>query len=218
MRNLSRLSSEAELAEQFGISRTTVRRALDSLDTRGYLSRQQGLGTFVSTGAGEGFMGGLERLESFRSLAARAGLDATVELREVGLVEAPESIATVLGVEAGTQLTRIQNVEAVNGIRSIYINDYVPANLIKPDDIRSYDGPVLTLIATALDDPHAYTRSEVLAIDAPPDIAELLEVKEGKSLLHFRELHFGRSGKPIGVSRIYVLTDQLSFYIVRRAI
>lgn len=44
-----RIPSELELAEQYEVSRITVRRAVEELCSDGYLVKQQGRGTFVST-------------------------------------------------------------------------------------------------------------------------------------------------------------------------
>src|SRR5690625_925957 len=41
------LPSERKLTEIYDVSRTTVRLALDNLETRGYISRQHGKGSFV---------------------------------------------------------------------------------------------------------------------------------------------------------------------------
>ena len=43
-----RMSSEADLCVTYGISRTTVRYALDRLTAEGYITRLHGKGTFVS--------------------------------------------------------------------------------------------------------------------------------------------------------------------------
>ncbi|WP_129583501.1 GntR family transcriptional regulator [Alicyclobacillus tolerans] len=42
------LPSEAELSQQFQVSRTTIRQAIGDLVSMGYVTRQQGKGTFVS--------------------------------------------------------------------------------------------------------------------------------------------------------------------------
>ena len=44
-----RIPSEPELSERYGVSRITVRRAVEELCAEGYLVKQQGRGTFVST-------------------------------------------------------------------------------------------------------------------------------------------------------------------------
>jgi GntR family transcriptional regulator len=46
-----RLPTEAEIAEMFGVSRTTVRSAVGALVARGLVVRRQGMGSFVSQGA-----------------------------------------------------------------------------------------------------------------------------------------------------------------------
>jgi DNA-binding GntR family transcriptional regulator len=43
----TRLPSEAELSEQYGVARVTVRRALESLRERGKVVTVQGRGTYV---------------------------------------------------------------------------------------------------------------------------------------------------------------------------
>lgn len=48
-----RISSENELAAQFGVSRQTIRQALGALETDGLLSRARGSGTFVRAGLSE---------------------------------------------------------------------------------------------------------------------------------------------------------------------
>src|ERR1700728_1318235 len=50
----ARLPSEPSLAEEHGVSRVTVRRALDDLPGEGRAERKPGSGTFVSAGRGSG--------------------------------------------------------------------------------------------------------------------------------------------------------------------
>lgn len=47
-----RLPSERALAKQFGVSRMTLRRAMQSLEGRGLVETRSGSGTFVSHPAG----------------------------------------------------------------------------------------------------------------------------------------------------------------------
>lgn len=43
-----KLPTEVELCQQYGVSRITVRMAMDKLNSQGYLYRKQGRGTFVT--------------------------------------------------------------------------------------------------------------------------------------------------------------------------
>src|SRR5579859_4978728 len=85
-----RLPPEHEVAAMLGVSRGTLRSALERLENRGEIIRRQGSGTFVGRVVTPGALGErLERLEPYSSLAARRGLkltcrDMVVERRPVG--------------------------------------------------------------------------------------------------------------------------------------
>ena len=69
-----RLPPENELAETLGVSRGTLRLALERLETNGEIVRRQGSGTYVGRVAlSPAFSEGLEVLESYASLARRQG-------------------------------------------------------------------------------------------------------------------------------------------------
>ena len=69
-----RLPPEKELADALGVSRGTLRLALERLEANGEIIRRQGSGTFVGRVAlGAAFSEGLEVLESYASLARRQG-------------------------------------------------------------------------------------------------------------------------------------------------
>jgi DNA-binding LacI/PurR family transcriptional regulator len=72
---LSRIPSENELAEQFGVSRITVKNALGELVERGIVVRQQGKGTFVAE----------HRQEDWLAIAEEASA-ASVSRRTVGFL------------------------------------------------------------------------------------------------------------------------------------
>ena len=69
------LSSENQICEQFGVSRITVRRALQTLESEGLIYRRQGLGAFV---ADKRVPQGMVRLTSFVEDMEQAGLDCKI--------------------------------------------------------------------------------------------------------------------------------------------
>src|SRR3954469_19435710 len=74
-----RLPPEHDLAAMLGVSRGTVRTALQRLEAGGEIVRRQGSGTFVGeVSSPAAFDEGLERLESYSSLARRRGVALAV--------------------------------------------------------------------------------------------------------------------------------------------
>jgi GntR family transcriptional regulator len=140
----SQLPPEGELAEMRGISRSTLRESLGHLETHGLVTRQQGCGTFITAQQGPGFQRGFKRLEPFRSIADQAGKKHKVIHRHVDQVEANPEIQAELELNLGCQLLRVQVIEAIDGIRSIFMEDYLITARFDHKDILGYQGSMLT--------------------------------------------------------------------------
>jgi DNA-binding GntR family transcriptional regulator len=106
-----RLPSETQLAEMYGISRITVRRALAELEAEGYLSTQQGRGTFIN------FIKGEIRLMSFATMSDNptdASLRRTNRIISKTFIDADATLAKYLKVPIGTKLIRLYRVMLEN--------------------------------------------------------------------------------------------------------
>jgi GntR family transcriptional regulator len=81
-----RLPPELELAAMLGVSRGTLRTALDRLEDSGEITRRQGSGTYVGKAVRPtAFHEGLEVLRPYSKLAERRGVTLTV--RDLAVVE-----------------------------------------------------------------------------------------------------------------------------------
>src|ERR671914_35620 len=81
-----RLPPELELAGMLGVSRGTLRTALDRLEEAGEITRRQGSGTYVGqTVRPTAFHEGLEVLRPYSELAGRRGV--TLSVRDLELAE-----------------------------------------------------------------------------------------------------------------------------------
>ncbi len=214
----TQLPPEEELAGQFGISRSTLREALGHLETRGYIARRQGVGTFVTIPTGPGFFGGLQRLEPFRDLAQAAGVKHTRVSKNIETLEAPPELASVLSTEVGKQLVRVQTIEAIDDIRCMYFDDYFINRGGLDKKLSADQGSVLTYMFDECDPPLSHTRSEIFAIEATEDVARKLDIETGKPVFHMEETYFAANGEIIGVGFIYFVTDRFRFYVTRRAV
>lgn len=80
LRDGDRLPTERELAEQFGVSRTAVREAINALVQRGLVEAHPGRGTFVRYGTSEAVR---HSLGLMMRMGRAAGLANLVEIREI---------------------------------------------------------------------------------------------------------------------------------------
>jgi GntR family transcriptional regulator len=210
-----RLPPEIELANELGISRTTLRVAMGTLEREGLIVRRQGLGTFVTDRSPSSLRGGLQFLQTLQSLAEEAGLEAETSERELGVVAASAEWAEMLRVDVGIALNRVQYAIAVEGLRVASIDTLVPETTISMQELTAGSGSLLTLLLENPEIEVSYTHSQVYAVEANTNLAHRLQVVESKALLHLVETYFDRKGKPIALSYNHFVTDRFSFYIGR---
>jgi GntR family transcriptional regulator len=132
-----RLPSENELAERYGTTRPTVRRALALLKAEGLVNTEQGRGAFVRP---EPHVRLLLSGDSFRRhrRAGRSGFNAQVEeqgqtpeqrLLEVGRVVPPGEVALRLDVDEDAQVVVRRRLFLVNGEPVAFCDSYYPADV-----------------------------------------------------------------------------------------
>ncbi len=210
------LPGEETLARQLGVSRLTLREAMGYLETDGFIQRRRGVGTFVMEPSGARFGGGLERLETMRSLAEIAGLEAETVAREVMLVSATAELASHLEVPEGSELIRVQTIQAINDRRIACFDAFCSLSLVDYEVISHGTGSLLEyLIDEGAHVPYQ-THSRIYAVNADSRLSRILGVAEGTAVLHLRETYFLPNRKPIVIAYNHFITDSFNFYINRR--
>ena len=98
-----RLPPELELAAMLGVSRGTLRTALDRLEEAGEITRRQGSGTYVGQAVRPtAFHEGLEVLRPYSELARRRGVALAVRDLEVAELRLGSEVAEVFGLDRDT--------------------------------------------------------------------------------------------------------------------
>lgn len=101
------IPSENQLAEKFGVSRMTARRALDELEREGSVERVPGKGTFVARH--EHYTSGFFRVRPFRKWAEDVKATLTTRVLEAKIEQAPKAIAEKLRYDGPTIRLRLLN-------------------------------------------------------------------------------------------------------------
>jgi GntR family transcriptional regulator len=216
------LPPEHELATMLGISRGTLRSALRRLEQRGEIVRRQGSGTFVGRVARHtALVEGLERLESYSSLARRHGLtlrhrDLHLEYREVG----PE-LGEVFGLAADAVAPRISRVVTVNDRPNAIMIDVVHPDVPLPpiDEIdRSLtEGRMILDILVEHGMPIAFSSTSIRPVLIGPkeQAGRLLEVTETTAALELEETVHLTTGEAIQRSVDLFGPGGLDLHVIR---
>ena len=191
----SPLPGELELCRQFGVSRITVRRALERLEREGAIDRQRGRGTFVRVGGSQphvaaSLSGALENLIAM-------GLRTEVRVVTLDYLPAPPEVAAALGLAAGTTVQKAVRVRAHDGVPFSHLTTWVPEDLG-----RSYDADALrdTPLLVLLDRAGVTVRSAEQTITAKlatPEIARLLDLQPGEPLLSIERVVLDTEGRAV---------------------
>jgi GntR family transcriptional regulator len=107
-----RLPTESEIAEQYGVSKITVRQAFRELATLGYVRREQGRGTFVQRPHLEQ---GPRELTSFTEDMRRHGQTASSRVLDHGVVLAAPEIAARLHIKPQEPIFRLKRLRLADG-------------------------------------------------------------------------------------------------------
>lgn len=121
------LPSERELSEMYGLSRTTVRLALQELERQGYIYRRHGKGTFVSN-LRETAMN-LSGTYSFTEQMKSLGRVPHTEVLGFEKVEATKYLAQHMNVRLGTKLIEVERLRSADGVPLMLETTYLPLNL-----------------------------------------------------------------------------------------
>lgn len=121
-----KLPTERHLAEEFSISRVTVRRALDELTLDGRVYRVQGAGTFVA----DTTITKTQNLTSFSEEIRERGMTPGALPLRLETMDAPDYVADSLAIEVGTPVVHIERVRTANSVPISLERVYLPANLV----------------------------------------------------------------------------------------
>jgi GntR family transcriptional regulator len=143
-----RLPGEPQLANAHGMSRVTVRRALDGLARDGLIRRHAGSGTYVR---GETVAKPLTGdLTNMLAHLAAMGRETDVKLLSFGYAVPPPAVAVVLGLPEGEEAQHAVRIRMMSGAPFSHLTTHVPARigrLFSEQDLAAT--PMLTLLEQA---------------------------------------------------------------------
>ncbi len=176
------MPSEHELAGLFGVSRITIRRALDRLEKEGLISRRRGSGTFAQPGGDlppiqQDLSGLLENLLVM-------GLKTSVRVLDFTYVTPPSDVAAALEVPPRTVVQKAVRVRSHRGTPFSHLTTWVPEDVgrcYKRADLARR--PLLALLEEA---GYAVSRADqvISAKLADTAVAQELEMDVGAALLY----------------------------------
>jgi GntR family transcriptional regulator len=210
-----RLPSERWFCDELGVSRATVRRALEELVADG-LVESRGRGSFV---AGDALVEPPNTLMSLSELGRSRGLDASAEVLDAGVRAATIDEADAFGIAPGADVFELRRVRMLDGLPISIDHNRVPLRLL-PDALE-LDFASASLYAALDGAGHAPGRAdyELEARSAEAPEAELLGLAPGAPVLFATTVAIGEDGRVVDLGRTVYRADRYRFQatLMRRA-
>lgn len=205
------IPSETRLAERFGVSMGTLRKAVDELVFKGMLIRQQGRGTFIAKHGKDRY------LFAFFHIVRQDGHKEYphISLLDFSKVKANAEAVSMLGVPAGTRMSRLLNTLSLNGDNVIVDEIFLPESIfpgVTKKQVLERRGTLYQLYQEEFDVIVIRTEERLRAVKADELKAKLLGVKVGDPLLLV--IRVARSFKHLAVELrySYINTANYEYY------
>jgi GntR family transcriptional regulator len=189
------LPAEEELARLFGVSRVTIRAAMETLGALGLVERRQGVGTFVRE------LSGPEPLTiPMIDLLARSReivRTTTAHVVEFGFEPAPRHVCAHFHAAPDDLFQRAVRIRSIKGRPIMQVTTYIPEAIGRQFGRRDLEGGSLYAILERFGITFASGEQLVTAAAADPVVAARLNVAIGAPLLKVVRVHFDIEGRPI---------------------
>ena len=191
------LASEAELGREYGVSRVTVRRALELLREEGLVSARQGVGWFVAVDPVRQSLG---RVTTVEAALEAAGAEAGRRVLEFAFEAAPPDVAKTLDLPADGEVLRVTRLNLADGepfaVVTVWVAATLGAQLSRADVERSTFYDLLPLQGV---EPGRVVQT-ITAVAAEQPTARRLGVPVGSPLLACRRVTYDRHGHAVIVA------------------
>jgi GntR family transcriptional regulator len=209
----SRLPTEAQLCEEFGVSRATVRSAVKELDVTGLVHTRQGLGTYVRSIPY--VRDGLEKMGSISDSIRASGKEPGMEYaRRVVRAVSPDE-ATKMSVPPETQVLELRRKITADGEVVAYSFDLLPLSIFGSEfDPLELEGSIFAYFENQLGFHASLGIAEVHAVESRK-VGWGPGSSEHTLFILLDQLQYANDGRLLGYSRSYFVEGAYTFLLKR---
>jgi GntR family transcriptional regulator len=193
-----RLKSEPELAQELGVSRGTLRRALSTLIEEGLLRQVRGRGTFVTSTIIEPAIA--QKLSTLTEDFARQGV----------VTDPPKPVAALLEAGVGSRVLRLVRVRSTEQGPVALLHNYVRADIAP--GIEQQDFGVQSLFGV-LEQTYrlkiASARRTFSAEPASDEVSAALGLPEGAPVQYLQQVTYLDDDRPVEYSDVWIHSGRL---------
>ena len=202
----ARFENEILIGQRLGLSRPTIRRAMQELVDRGLLVRRRGIGTQVVNGQ---VRRNVELTSLYEDLRSAHHEPSTVVLAH-GIRPADGPTAEALGIAVGTEVVHVRRQRLTDGVPVAVLENHLPIEFadVTAEQLQERG---LYQIMRARGVSIRVANQKIGARRAHGDESELLDIDKGGPVLTMERVAFDASGRAIEVGHHCYRPDMYSF-------
>ncbi|MDR0899985.1 MAG: GntR family transcriptional regulator, partial [Lactobacillaceae bacterium] len=209
----SRLSSERELAEEYHVSRATLRQAITNLVDEGLIERKVGDGAYVKQ---KSIIENLRGVTSFSQLMKQTGRTPSTKFISYKQRKPSQEEALALDIKLEDDVVVLDRIRLGDGSPIAYEVAVLPATLagsINRQELYKSLYSALENKGYRID--NASALQEFHAVNADKVVATHLNIKEGDALLYLKQTSFFSNGNPFEFVQTYYAGSRYHVYLER---
>ena len=205
----SRLPSEDSLVQEYAVSRTTIRAAIQSLVQRGLVEIRRGKGTFVTQPK---MTQELTELTGFVEDMQALGRQPTAKVLDRQIVAANQLVARRLALPQGAPVVRIQRVRLADRMPLSFDETYLPKELgekVMADNLNTE--PIFSLLEQKYNTPLVEAEYQLEAVCADATVARALRIGVGSAIFLIERTSYSMGRRPVDYEKLHYRGDRIRF-------
>ncbi len=206
------LPSERELSDRYGLSRTTVRLALQELERLGLVVRQHGRGTFVADRSAQAT--NLMQTYSFTEQMRAMGRVPETTILEFCELEADKNLAEHLALRLGDRVYKLKRLRSADGMPLMVERAYLPVRKFLSLQRDMLENRALyDVIENEYHETIRVAEEEVFASIARSADAHLLDIPENAPVLDLVRTTYNLGNEIIEYTLSVARADQFKYKV-----
>jgi len=203
------LPKEESLSKKFGVSRNTIRQALNKLVQEGLIERKKGVGSKVIQ---KTISTRLENWVSFTKEMKSKGVEVVNYLLNISYVMSNKNVITALSLSKPQNIWCLKKIRGSKDAKYLYsISYFHPRTGISDKD--NFEKPLYDLLEEEHDTIVSVSKEKLRAVKAGKKIAQLLNTNKKDPILKRERIVFDTGNRPVEYNIVYYKTDYFTYDI-----
>lgn len=204
------IPSEPELQKLYGLSRATIRKAIDGLVKEGLIYRLHGKGTFVAEPIDRQSI----TLDSFTVNMRSLGFaPTTTVLENTLLTEVSPELRQKLGLEPGEHVIRLKRLRYLDGEPILLATSYIPAYLVPGMESAELSGSLYKTLVELYNVKPSWGEDFIEPVIVSDEDAKYLDVAPGSATLLVERHAYTEDNDLVEVCYSMIRGDKAKFYL-----